>query len=239
MYKIEHLLHQVRHKTGHLATKKQIAAMVDLASATKMDESWFGNVVEAENQNGDLVHVVWDRERRDWLTLKYAVKLLDEGVGHVRDYLDLEGAVEFEWLMRKVGLITPKMEKEWFWTGRFVSKSRRELCCLMDAVMAYDSMWDRFRPMTVIRRRKSNLYFLDLGDNLDWIHSTERWFCGRDDVKGKIAYEIWGYRGLTGNDKYYHHLSNGKEMIVGEVRKDMPNGPRSPEDIVEDSMYGK
>lgn len=223
---------KVRHKSGHIATDAQINAMVDLARATKMDEAWFGEIEEAKARNGGIVHVVKDLERGTYLTLKYAVKLLDEGVGHIRDYLDLEGAVEFERLMRKVGLITKTMEKRWFWTGRFVSKSRLVLSVLVKAILEHDLMWGRYRPMKICKSKKSGLYYLDVGDNWDWIHSTARWFCARGDNDSKISYEVWGYKGLVGPSKFYRHGVVKGSMIFNGVYANMPNGPLSPEDIV-------
>lgn len=223
---------RVRHKSGHRATDAQINAMVDLARATKMDEVWFGEIIEAKDKNGEIVHVVKDQERGTYLTLKYAVKMLDEGVSHIRDYLNLEEAVEFESLMRKVGLITKTMEKRWFWTGRFVSKSRFVLSSLVKAILDHDLMLAIYRPMKICKSKKSGLYYLDIGDTWDWIHSTARWFCGRSDKKDKISYDIWGHRGLSGVNRFYHHLKiMGVNMFTG-TRAEMPSGPQSPEDIV-------
>lgn len=227
---------KVRHKSGHRATDAQINAMVDLARATRMDESWFGEIIEAKAKSGGIVHVVKDRERGTYLTLKYAVKLLDESVGHVRNYLGLEGAVEFERLMRKVGLITPKMEKKWFWTGRFVSRHKSVLVSMVKTIFEHDAMWARCRPMKVCQCKKSKLYYFDTGDNWDWMHSTARWFCGWCDVKLNISYEVWGYGGLTGNNKYYHHIwngrTNGRTVGIGETCRELPDKPLSPEEIV-------
>lgn len=223
---------KVRHKHGHLATDAQILAVIDLARATRMDEAWFGEIVKAKARDGNIVHVVKDCSYNKYITLKYAVKLLDEGIAHVRDYLDADGALEFESLMHKVGLVTPEMDQQWFWTGRFVSKSKAPLVTLVNAVFDNDVKLARYRPIKVLVHKKSGLYFTDLGGNWDWQHSLVKWFCSQDKYVDKIAYDVWGQNGYK--DKYYNFWHCGKGNGIISLSDEMKHSPSSPEDI----LYG-
>lgn len=52
---------KVRQKHGFHASPREIDVLLCIVNATKMDESWFGEIREAKAQDGRTVHVVRDR----------------------------------------------------------------------------------------------------------------------------------------------------------------------------------
>lgn len=224
----EHLLMPVRHKTGHFATEDQLNALIDIAAATKMDESWFGHIVIAKTQSGKEVHVVRDRERESWLTLKYAVKLVNEGISSPRDYLDEIGAEQFESLLKNLEIVPKDIDEKTYWKARFVSDSNVKIAKIMKRVMDKDSLHFRFRPMKISRGSDSGLYYIDLGDRGDWSSSMCLWFAKNNGIAFDVYFMRYGAK-----DYFNHVVYNGREVLLAETADSMRR-TLSLEDIVSD-----
>lgn len=228
----EHLLMPVRHKTGHFATEDQLNALIDITAATKMDESWFGHIVIAKTQSGKEVHVVRDRERGTWLTLKYAVKLVNEGISSPRDYLDEVGAEQFESLLKDLEIVPKDIDEKTYWAARFVSNSKVQIANLMKKVLEKDLLHHRFRPMKIMRRKNSGLYYIDLGDQGEWSSSMCLWFAKDNGIAYDVHFQRYGAK-----DYLNHVVYNGKNVIVAETTKSI--WPKFPTDEIFDEKHEK
>ena len=124
---------KTRHAHGYLATPEEIDAVVEIAQRSKIDEAWFGEVLEARARDGKKVHVVRDHERGTILSFKYAVRLLYEGIRSPFDYVSKSQGAVFENLLKKLGISSAGAGKTDSLTSRIADKSReqfRELWCV-------------------------------------------------------------------------------------------------------------
>ena len=94
-------MRKVRHMHGYHATREELDVVVAIAQKSKID-AWFGEIEEAKAMDGSVVHVVHDLERDSWLTFKYAVRLLDEGITAPEDYVSKAKANVFRRLIKKL-----------------------------------------------------------------------------------------------------------------------------------------
>lgn len=202
-------MRQTRHSNGYFATDPELNAVAMIAQGAKMDESWFGEIVEAYNRKGRRVHVVKDRERNSLLSFKYAVKTLDEGIGSPFDYMTVKQGLVFEKLLKKLGIVPANIDTTASWTARFASTSERDMFGLMKAIIDEDSEAFRFRPLEIRDCNKKEIKFLDVGNKGDWNRSVCRWYC----TTYGIPFEAW-YRRF--GKKLLHYVYNGREFCVSE-----------------------
>ena len=205
-------LMRTRHRHGIHATDEQLNAIVELSRATKMDENWFGEIREAIAGDGKKVHVVWDNYERIWLPLKFAVKLLDEGTGLERDYLDQSGVHAYHTLLVKCGVMEPYNGK-CSWRARFASKSRHKL-----SVMRYGIMSER-NDMKFPIRKFGDVYYIDVCGSYDWARSYCLWFSRRNDMR--IPFEV--VFTMDGGKTFHHSVHNGERVDSwGVCARDSP-----------------
>lgn len=124
---------KTRHAHGYLATPEEIDAVVEIAQRSKIDEAWFGEILEARARDGKKVHVVRDHERGTLLSFKFAVRMLDEGITSPFDYVPQSQWAVFENLLKKLGIACAGAGKAERRTSRIADKSRerlRELWCV-------------------------------------------------------------------------------------------------------------
>lgn len=212
-----------RHKHGYHATRAELDAIVDIVRVSKMDESWFGEIVEAKARDGNVVHVVHDLESGSWLSLKYAVKLVYEGTMLPFDYVTIKQAIVFEKLLYKLGIVPKGYNDRNRWYARIASKHRRLILDLMASIIEADSANAQFRPMK-IKRRKSGVYFLDIGDVGAFPRSVCYWFC----CDKMIPFDAWCERK---GKKALHFVSDGRKFCL-PVEEDECKLLANPEDIV-------
>ena len=224
---------RVSYKGGHLATPDQLNALVDVTRGSRMDESWFGEIVEAVNKKGEKVHVVRDLERNRWLSLKFAVGVVNGGISNVRDYTDDPVVVDayydlLDYLGIEDGWMSNRLSS---WAARIASRSRVAITNFMIKIGNEDHHYHRFRPMDVRRQGKTNAYYLDLGSTGKWGRSLCRWLCHERGV----AYDVC----FWGPDRECHHIvHNGKKVIVSEMCEKMPMFMKA-EDIIEGKLPKK
>lgn len=217
-------LMRTRHRHGIHATEEQLNAIVDLSRATRMDESWFGEIREAVAGDGKKVHVVWDNDERIWLSLKFAVKLLDEGTGFERDYLEKSGVHAYHGLLVKCGLMEPYNGK-CSWRARFASKIRHKL-----SVMRLGIMSER-NDMNFPIRKFGDVYYIDVCGSCDWVRSYCLWFARRNEMK--IPYEVVAT--CDGGKTFRRVVHNGECCVsYGTCVRDAPW--LTPRDIVEKTI---
>lgn len=202
---------KVRHKHGYHASPREIDALLCIVNATKMDEFWFGEIREAKAQDGRTVHVVRDRERKSWLSFKYAVSLVDQGICSARDYVMAEDADVYENMLRSLGIIDRSVDGESVWCARFVSERRSKLEALSHAVKDKDLRKSRFRPMMPRIVKDGDLYSLTLSAQEPWSRSMPLWFARRSDMK--LAFEAQ----FTGLDGVVNHVVfDGEKAVLAE-----------------------
>lgn len=222
---------KVNHSGGFLATEKQIDAIVEVSRRSKMDESWFGEIAEAVNKKGEKVHVVKDLENGHWLSLKFAVKVMNEGIFSVRDYIDDPSGVDAYYsLLYDLGIEDWVEDKMSNWTARMVSRSKIDLTNLLIRIGDEDRFYHRFRPMRVKVQPKTGVYYMDIGDAGKWEHSLCLWYCSNR----KLAYDacFWG------PDNIVHHvLTDGKNATEASTGFDIPLF-MGAEDILEGRFNG-
>lgn len=218
---------RTRHRHGIHATEEQLNAIVDLSRATRMDESWFGEIREAVAGDGKKVHVVWDNDERIWLSLKYAVKILDEGSAFERDYLDQSAVHAYHELLVKCGVMEPYRGK-CRWSARFASTSRHKLSVMRCGIM------NERNDMEFPIRRFGDIYYIDVCGSYEWVRSYCLWFARRNDMK--IPFEVV----FTCDDgKTFHHVVHNGECVATAGTCNSEHPWLTPRDIVEKNNKDK
>lgn len=223
---------KTRHKHGFHATLEQIDVLIDIVNSTAMDESWFGEIREAVSRDGNTVHVVKDMELGTWLSFRYAVSLVDQGICSARDYVTAEKADVYEAMLRQLGIVDKREDDESVWCARFVSKSKFKLGTVAKAVKEEDKRKSSFVPSKTRVRKDGDLFYLDLSRRGVWSRSQALWLARRSDMD--LAFEVW----FMGYDEIAHHvIYDGNYAVLAEAdRKDRSIGFGkdfiSPHDIV-------
>ena len=217
-------LRKVRHMHGYHATSEELDVVVKIAQESKIDEAWFGEIIEAKARDGKTVHVVKDMERNTFLSFKFAVKTLDEGIGSPFDYVTVKQGLVFEKLLKKLGIVPANIDTTASWTARFASTSERDMFGLMKAIIDEDSEAFRFRPLEIRDCHKKGIRFLDVGNKGDWNRSVCRWYCTTYGIPFEAWYKRFG-------KKLLHYVYNGREFCVSE-EVDERKPVMTPVDIV-------
>lgn len=202
---------KLRLKKAFLATKEQLDAVVGIARGSRMDESWFGEIAEGKTVDGKRTHVVYDRERGYWMSLKYAVKTMDEGIVSARDYLDDPKEVHaYEKLLVDLGIVSEADEKASGWYVRVASEDKKKIVSLVKAMLDEDIEKQRFRPMNTRKTKDGKVYYTDLGDCGSWGRSMCLWFCLHNDIGFDVCFH--------GPKRSFHHVVyNGMCVLLAET----------------------
>lgn len=175
---------KVKHKTGHLATQRELDVIVKAAQWCKFDEAWIGPIVEAKNAAGKKVHVYKDLETGHYNSLKTAVRLIYEGTTHFRDVLCAKDAAVFYLLLYKLGILKDD-PYEW-WHARFAS-SMSEIEGLKDAIREEDALLFRYRPKLPIKQAGiCGPAYMDVGGEGPWRLSTELWYAMQHGINAEL-----------------------------------------------------
>lgn len=213
-------IRKTRHAHGYKATNAELDVVVKIAQESKIDEAWFGDIVEAKARDGKIVHIVWDRERHSWISFKFAVQMLDEGINEPFDYVTVKQALVFEKLLKKLGILEPEMDARW--TVRCASSSKHDLFEVMKHVLEEDVKEFRFRPMEIKKRRGLGIHYLDIGGKGFFDRSVCRWACTTNGV----PFDAW----YTRNGKTHHYVYNGSRFCL--CKEEPVKALMMPEDIV-------
>lgn len=219
-------MRRTKHKGGYKASPEELDVVVKISRLSKLDESWFGEIQEFMTANGKVVHEVLDNEEDRWLSFRFAVKLLDEGVVTIWGYGLTDDEVKaWDSLLRKLGIISRREDAASFWNLRIACMNHSSLKAAMADISEMDRRMHRSRNLHLKAfRTKSRVYYLDLSDKGGWERSYERYVCYRLSIPFEVIY--------TDDGKSYRHVVSNGKMLTMSMPTDLWQLFLPPEDIV-------